>query len=146
MSDNSRIELLEARLDIADVVYRYAQVVRNGNYDNCADLFSEEATFEIRLATPGSPGSAVSRNKCVGRAAIVAQLQEAAAGSGGMMPMIGNLIVEVHGRNAVCNSIMTATIGTGGQTVTGEYHDTLRHDDKWRFTSRICTIYRAAAK
>ncbi len=141
MNDLTRIELLEARTQIADVIYKYAQTIRNGDFASGVSLFAEDAIFEIRLAVPGQPESAITRSKLVGHAAILAYLNEAVAAGGSVCPMISNLIVNVQGQKASSNCMMTAMVWANGQNVIGEYHDTFAYDGVWRFASRIYTIF-----
>ncbi len=143
MNDLTRIELLEARTQIADVVYKYAQAIRNGDFASGVSLFAEDAMFEIRLAVPGQPNSATTRSKLVGHAAILVYLNEAFAAGGSVCPMISNLIIDVQGRKGSSNCMMTAMVWANGQNVIGEYHDTFGYDGVWRFASRTYTIFRA---
>lgn len=143
MNDLTRIELLEARTQIADVVYKYAQAIRNGDFVSGVSLFAEDATFDIRLAVPGQPNSATTRSKLIGHAAILTYLNEAAAAGGSVCPMISNLIIDVQGSKASSNCMMTAMVWASGQNVIGEYHDTFRCDGVWRFAARTYTIFRA---
>lgn len=143
MNDSTRIELLEARNQISDVVYKYAQAIRTGDFASGVSLFTEDAMFEIRLAVPGQPDSAITRAKLIGHAAILAYLQESAAAGGSVCPMISNLIVHVQGKKANSNCMMTAMVWASGQNVTGEYHDTFAYNGAWRFASRTYTIFRA---
>jgi hypothetical protein len=143
MNDIARIEVLEARARITDVVYGYAQGVRTGNFANCISLFTVNATFEVREAVPSETDSVRTRATLKGRGDILQYLNQAAATSGGVCPLISNLIVNVQGRQATSNCVMAATVWASGKIVMGEYHDSFQHDDEWRFTSRIYTIFRA---
>jgi hypothetical protein len=142
MNDTARIEALEARAHISDLVHGYAQGVRSGNFERCASMFTEDAMFEIREGMPGDAGSARTRATLSGRDAIRKYLQQTAA-AGGVCPLISNLIVQVQGREATANSVMTGVMLAGGTNVLGEYHDSFRNDGEWRFSSRVYTIFRA---
>jgi hypothetical protein len=142
MTDTSRLDLLEARTAIGDLIYRYAQGVRRGDFEHCVSLFANDAIFEVRLEVPGEPDSITTRAKLIGRSALLAYLNEAAAGSGGMCPLISNVIIDVKGSLATSNSMMTATVWSSSKTVIGEYDDTFCYDGKWQFSSRIYTIFR----
>ena len=142
VNDLTRIELLEARTQISDLIYKYAQGVRNGNYEACISLFADDATFTVRMAVPGERDSAVTRTTLTNPAALLTYLREAAASSGGMCPLISNVIIDVQGSLATSNSMMTATVWSDGKTVIGEYEDTFRYDGRWQFSSRIYTIFR----
>jgi hypothetical protein len=138
-----RIELIEARASIEDLVHRYARCVRTGNAEDCANLFTQEATFEVREVNPGDPNSLRTRSTLQGRDAIVNYLNHGGAGGGSVCPLISNLLIQVAGREATSNCVMTALVWASGQSIVGEYLDTYRYDNGWRFTSRIYTIFRA---
>jgi hypothetical protein len=65
-------------------------------------------------------------------------------GAGSVCPLIHNLLIEVDGHDATCNSVMTAMVWASGKTMIGEYHDVLRYEGTWRFASRTYTIMRAS--
>jgi hypothetical protein len=136
------LELLHARGQIADLINQYARSVRDGDYAACVSLFTEDATFEVRMAIGGQPESAVTRARLTGRAELLSYLTEAAAASGGMCPLISTVLIEVQGAHATSNCMMTATVWDSGKTVIGEYHDAFRFDGKWQFTARLYTIWR----
>ena len=69
--EGASIELLKARADIEDAVHRYALCVRSGKADDCVNLFTIDATFEVREGNPGDPSSVRSRSTLQGRDAIV---------------------------------------------------------------------------
>lgn len=142
-SDIGRIELLEARARIEDLVHRYARCVRTGNAEDCVNLFTEEATFEVREVNPGDPNSVRTRSTLQGRDAIVNYLNHGGAAGGSVCPLISNLLVQVTGHEATSNCVMTAVVWASGQSIIGEYQDTYRYDSDWRFASRIYTIFRA---
>ena len=142
-SVTDRIELLEARASIEDLVYRYARCVRIGNAEDCVKLFTPEATFEVREVNPGDPSSIRTRSTLQGRDAIVNYLNHGGAAGGSVCPLISNLLIQVAGREATSNCVMTALVWASGQSITGEYLDTYRYGSDWRFTSRIYTIFRA---
>jgi hypothetical protein len=145
MTDIARIEALEARAFIADLVYRYARCVRTGNTEDCVNLFVAAATFEVREQTVGDPGSVTIRSTLPDRAAIVNYLSHGGAAGGSVCPLISNLLVQVDGKRATSNCVMTAIVWGSTQNVIGEYHDTYRHEDTWRFESRVYTILRPRA-
>jgi hypothetical protein len=133
---------LQARAHITDLVYRYAQIIRNGNVEACATLFTAEATFEVREAIAGNPDSVRTRSKLAGRDAIVKYVRQSAS-SGSVCPLIHNLLIHIEGQGATSNSVMTAMIWASGKTMIGEYHDVFMYEDAWRFASRTYTILRA---
>jgi hypothetical protein len=142
MTDSSRLDVLAARTAIGDLIYCYAQGVRRGDFESCVDLFAANAPFEVRLAVPGEPDSITTRAKLIGRAALLAYLNEAATSSGGMCPLISNLLIDVQGVRATSNCMMSATVWSSGKAVIGEYDDVFEYDGKWQFSARVYTIFR----
>ncbi len=141
MTRNENIDL-QAHARITDLIYRYARIVRTGNTEACGELFTDDATFEVREAIAGNPASLQSRSRVAGREDIVKYVARSAS-AGGVCPLIHNLLIDVEGDNATCNSVMTAMVWASGKMMFGEYHDGVRYDGAWRFTSRIYTIMRA---
>jgi SnoaL-like domain len=135
----ARIWLLEAKAAIADVVHGYAFNIRSGNAAACEQLFTEDAVFEVRERTGGA-GITQTRSKLSGRTAIMAYLTDGAASQIRLCPLIQNLIVRVNGRQATSTSAMIAFVLPNGKGILGEYEDSFRHEDNWRFSSRIYTI------
>jgi SnoaL-like domain len=142
MSEAATIELLAARAQISDVVYRYAQFIRSGRVDDCMKLFTADATFEVRQAVPGDASSVRTRTKASGHAAILSLISQSAAAAG-VCPLIHNLLIDVNGSEATSSSVMTASVWSSGQTIVGEYQDSFRREGEWRFSARIYTIFRA---
>ena len=135
----SRIDLLEARAAIADVVHGYAFNIRSGNAAACEDLFTLDAVFEVRERSTGA-GVTQTRSKLRGRPAIMTYLTDGAASQIRLCPLIQNLIVRVNGREATSTSAMIAFVLPHGKGILGEYEDSFRREDDWRFSSRIYTI------
>jgi SnoaL-like domain len=135
----ARIQLLESRLAIADVVHGYAFNIRSGNAAACEQLFTEDAVFEVRERTGGA-GITQTRSKLSGRSAIMAYLLDGAASQIRLCPLIQNLMIRVSGREAVSTSAMIAFVLPVGKGIIGEYEDSFRFEEEWRFTSRIYTI------
>jgi len=142
MIDSATIELLAARAHIADVVHRYAQIIRTGNIAECTTLFTPDATFEVREATPGDASSLRTRSKVSGHDAILEYVGKSAAAAS-VCPLIHNLLIDVNGSEATSSALMTAVMLNTGQTLLGEYHDTFRNaGGAWRFSARVYTIFR----
>jgi len=136
----ARIERLEARTAIADVVHGYAFNIRTGNAAACEQLFTDDAVFEVRERTGG--GITQTRSRLRGRSAIMAYLTDGAASQIRLCPLIQNLIVRVSGREATSTSAMIAFVLPHGKGILGEYEDAFRREDEWRFCSRTYTILR----
>ena len=139
----ARIELLESRASITDLVHRYAKNIAAGRFEDCAPLFTEHATFEVRQATPGNPESVRTLTKLVGVGAILSYVTR--SGAGGVCPMIHNLLIDVSGHEATSSCVMAATVWANGQVIVGEYEDSYRREGDWRFISRVYTILRQPA-
>ncbi len=135
----ARIQLLESRAAIADLVHGYAFNIRSGNAAACEKLFTEDAVFEVRERTGGA-GITHTRSKLSGRSAILAYLTDGAATRIRLCPLIHNLIVHVSGREAVSTSAMVAFVLPDGKGTIGEYEDSFRYENEWRFCYRIYTI------
>jgi hypothetical protein len=135
----ARIELLEARAAVADVVHGYAFNIRSGNASACDQLFTLDAVFEVRERSVGA-GITRTRSRLSGRPAIMGYLTDGAASQIRLCPLIQNLIVRVNGREATSTSAMLAFVLPNGKGILGEYDDSFRREDEWRFSSRIYTI------
>jgi hypothetical protein len=136
---SARIELLEARAAVADVVHGYAFNIRSGNTAACEDFFTLDAVFEVRERSTGA-GVTQTRSTLRGRPAIVAYLTDGAASQIRLCPLIQNLIIRVNGREATSTSTMITFVLPHGKGILGEYDDSFRREDEWRFCSRIYTI------
>lgn len=135
-----RIDSLESRFAVGDVIHRYARHIRYDEPDQVAQLFTPDGTFEIRDGHPDRPDHTI-RSRLEGRAQIHAYLAPG-KGKPHPVPLIRNLIVAVDGDSATANSVMDAQIYGTAHRVTGEYRDTLtRVDGRWYFAARIYTIF-----
>jgi hypothetical protein len=133
-------ELLHARAAIADLVHTYAKNVRRGDGSECAQLFTEDAVFEVREPILGKPGVSCTRSKVTGHDAIARYLSRTATPESRVCPLIHNLLIEVNGCEATSSCVMTSIIWSTGQQLIGEYQDTYRYETGWRFASRVFTI------
>lgn len=136
----ARLERLEAQGAVADLINRYAQVVRRDCPELTADLYVEHGVFEVRRGFPDREEFTV-QSRVVGREAIRAFLL---SGKGKVhpVPMVRGLIVEVDGARARANCLMQARLSDGGYGFWGEYHDEcVREDGRWLFASRCFTIF-----
>ena len=138
-TDTARIELIEARAAIADLVHTYARNIRAGCGADCVKLFTEQAVFEVREAPLASRETHRTRARVVGHQEIMGYLVGSASSDVRVCPMIHNLLIRVDGREAESDCVMTAYV-SNGQRLVGEYQDQFRHDGGWRFSSRVFTI------
>lgn len=133
-------ELLTTRAAIADLVHTYALNIRTGNGPACAQLFTEDAVFEVREAQVVSAQPARTRSTLVGREAITHYVARTAAPEMRVCPLIHNLLIQVNGHEASSTCVMTSLVWASGNQIIGEYQDRFRYENGWRFTSRIFTI------
>ncbi|MFC0206133.1 nuclear transport factor 2 family protein [Novosphingobium soli] len=136
----ARLDRIEARTAIADLVHGYARAVRSEAYEAIAALFVPEGTFEVRSGRPDGADSTL-RQRFDSPAALVAFLLQ---GKGGPhpVPLIHNLMVTVDGETAQAEALMTATITGTDRTVAGAYQDSFeRRDGRWLFRARVYTVF-----
>lgn len=137
-------DLLQSRVEIADLVHRYAFNVRTGKGLDCASLFIPDAEFEIREMNPQDPDSQRTRQRLVGRDAIVDYIVKSTSHGILVCPLIHNLLVEVEGDHARGHCMMTTRSWPAGYELVGEYQDSFRFQSRWLFESRLYTIYLSA--
>lgn len=140
-----RIDEMEARLAIADVVHAYARFIRADQPDKVAEaLFSPDSFYEMRDGDPDKADYTV-RRRLEGRAEVDAFLSQM-KGHQHPVPLIHNLMIEVDGDSATANCVMEGQVYGGTHRTFGEYHDNFRRiDGRWYFSSRVFTIYRAGS-
>lgn len=138
--DFDRLERIEARSAVADLIHRYAQLVRYDRGEETADLYVIDGIFEVRRGSPDKPKFAV-QSRIEGREAIRAFLLPG-KGKPHPVPLVCNILVEVDGDTASATCVMQARMSEGEGGFWGEYHDTCaRIDGRWYFTSRTYTIF-----
>lgn len=139
-----RIDRVESRQEIADLIYSYARYIRRDEPEKVHELFLPQGTFEVRDGHPDNPEYSVRSFN-----ASAQEVHDHLAPNKGKphpVPLIRNLIVEVDGDTATANSVMNATIYGTSHAIQGEYRDTCqRVDGRWYFKSRIFTIYAGAS-
>jgi hypothetical protein len=137
-----RVRRLEAQGAVADLIHRYALAVRSGRPQDCAALFTQDGSFEIRDASaPGATDYTV-RARLDGRDAVMAYVGKSAGSGLRVLPMIRNILVHVEGRTATSTSLMDSRTWPAGGDVIGEYQDSFREEDgMWLFSGRIFTIF-----
>lgn len=144
MTDTDRIDRLEARFAVADLIHSYARFIRYDEPERISALFLPEGTFEVRDGHPDRPDFTVRSFN-----ASAQEVNDHLAPNKGKphpVPLIRNMIVEVEGDTATANSVMDAKIYGTAHGIMGEYRDTCRRvDGKWYFQSRVFTIYKDAS-
>lgn len=140
MTDQHRLDRLEAHIAIADLVHEYARLVRRDRPEEVSALFAPGGTFEIRDGHPDRIDFTV-RERLESPEALRDYLLPG-KGKPHPVPMIRNLMIEVDGDTATANSMMDGPIFGTSYRVFGEYRDSfVRHEGRWLFAGRIFTIY-----
>lgn len=140
---HQRVRVLEAREAITDLLHRYALNIRRGEPDQCAALFTEDASFAI-LDTAGPDATEVTeRAHPQGRAAVMDYVIGSTRSGFRVVPMIRNILTTVEGTTATATSLMSSRTWPAGAEVFGEYRDSFREEDgQWLFSARTFTMYR----
>lgn len=138
-----RLDRLEARLAVADLIHAYARHIRRDEPDRVSALFLPDGTFEVRDGHPDRPD--FTQRSFHASAQELHDYLAPGKGKPHPLPLIRNLIVEVDGDAATANSVMDARIQGTAHSITGEYHDSCRRvDGRWYFAGRVFTIFRDA--
>lgn len=139
-----RLDRVEARFAIADLIHQYARFVRYDEPDRVAELFAADAFFEIRDGHPGG-GAFTVRHRLASPAAIAAHLAPV-RGTAQPIPLIHNTIIEVEGDTGRASSVMEAQLYGTSHRIQGEYDDRFRRiAGAWYFSSRTYTIFSGAS-
>jgi hypothetical protein len=132
-----RLDIIESRVAIADLVHQYAFNIRSARASDCLVLFTEDATFETREARMAAQDDYVTRSVLAGRSAIIDYISP----NGGMVcPVIHNLLIDVRGNEAESTCVMF-NADTHGPAVLGQYRDTFKREGQWQFSSRVFTMF-----
>lgn len=129
--------------EIAALVHRYAQFVRQGRGEACSALFISDSLYEIwevdRSASRLLPRI---RSRMEGQAGIHDYLSSSTSRGIRLCPKIHNLLIDIEGDNARGSCVMEARAWPSGHETIGEYADTfLRRDGKWWFAARKFTMF-----
>lgn len=138
-----RLDRLESREAIADVVHAYARFMREKRADDIKGLFAQDSFFELREGHPDKAEFTV-RQRFEGVGNIVDHLLRVDGPQ--PIPLIHNLAVKVSGDTASSNCVMEAQFYGAELRVFGEYEDSfVRIDGRWVFGSRTYTIFSGAS-
>lgn len=141
---SERLDRIEARFAIADLIHGYARFIRSDRPEEVPALFTMDGFFEVRDGHPDKPDSSV-RARLEGREHIGVYLMNG-KGKAHPVPLVHNIIAEVDGDSATANCVMEGQIFGTSQRVFGEYNDTFsRVDGRWLFASRTFTMFSAAS-
>jgi hypothetical protein len=144
ISPEERLDRLESRAAIGELIYAYARCVRRNLAEDAPLLFLPDGVFEIRDGHPGRPEHQL-RTRLEGREHIRVYLAQG-QGGGRPIPLIHNLMIDVDGDNATANCLMKAQVYGTSHKVLGEYNDSFRRmRGRWFFASRTYTIFKGAS-
>lgn len=135
-----RIDRVESRGAIADLIHGYARFIRRDEPERVGELFTPDGFFEIRDGHPDRPGHRV-RERLEGPAGLTAYLAPG-KGKPHPVPLLHNIMIALDGDQATASSVMEAQVYGTSHKVFGEYHDTFRRvGGRWYFASRTFTIF-----
>jgi len=144
MSDKERLDVIEAKLAIADLVHDYARAVRHNKVEDVEGMYAPDSFFEVRGGHPSEPEYKV-QNRYDGAKAIGAFMMEG-KGRPHPIPLVHNLMIEVDGDRATGLLAMEGQVYGTEHKIIGEYQDSyVRIGGRWKFASRIYTMYTAAS-
>lgn len=140
----SDYDIAADRAAVTDLIHRYALHIRSGEANRCAALFTQDGAFEVRQLDPFDPASLKTRSRVTGRDGIGGYVGASGGATLRMVPMIHNVLIELHGDTATASSLMVGRQWPSTQETLGEYADSFRRvDGSWYFAERIYTIWRA---
>lgn len=141
---DEQFDRLESRAAIEELIHAYARCIRRDLPEEAPLLFLPDGVFEIRDGHPHQPEHTL-RARLEGREHILFYLTQG-KGKAHPIPLIHNLMIEVHGDTATANCVMEAQIYGTAHRIMGEYEDSFRRvGGKWLFASRIYTIFRGGS-
>ena len=133
-----RIDELESREAITQLVYSYAEAVRNRAYPRVLDLMAEDCVVELRHADPDDLERSGPIARYAGRDQIGQSFEAQAGEEARVWPMIHNLRIELAGDEARAISVLVSAVWPQGEEYVGEYRDRFRRiDGRWYFASRL---------
>lgn len=152
MSDADRLAALERRIDelesraaITDVIHRYAEAIRSRAPARVLELMEADVVIELHHADPDDLAKTELMSRYAGHDAIRGSFAEQAGDGARIWPMIHNLRIELDGDEARSTCVLVSQIWPHGMQSIGEYRDTFRRrDGVWRFASRVHVGYGAA--
>jgi hypothetical protein len=125
MTANDRLEAAADRLELAELLHRYAWAIDSGDWGLLAQVFTEDAEADFSSVGQYVEGEATTR----GRDAIVAWLRSALAPFPDVLHFLSNQLVELQGDRARTLTYMHVLHLPMG----GIYHgEAVRTRDGWR--------------
>lgn len=139
-----RIDELESRAEITDLVHRYTEAIRGRSPAKVLDLMVADVVVELHHADPDDIAKTELMTRYSGHDEIRGSFVEQAGDTARVWPMIHNLRIELAGDEARSTCVLASQIWPHGVQYVGEYRDTFRRvDGAWRFASRIHVGYGA---
>lgn len=140
-----RIDELESRAAIADVIHRYAEAIRSRVPAQVLELMEEDIVVELHHADPDDLAKTELMSRYSGHDEIRGSFAEQAGDAARVWPMLHNLRIELDGDEARATCVIVSQIWPHGMQSIGEYRDSFRRrDGVWRFTARIHVGYGVA--
>jgi hypothetical protein len=125
MSANHRLEAVADRLELAELLHRYAWAIDSGDFGLLAQVFTEDAEADFSSVGEYIEGAATTR----GRDAIIAWLRAALEPFPEVLHFMSNQLAEVEGDRARTLTYMHVLHMPMG----GIYHgEAVRTRDGWR--------------
>ena len=126
----ARLQYLEDRAAITELVGRYALHAAAAENVPLADLFTIDGTFYA------------GKNAVTGRE-VLREFFSHSLEPGKTVPVTGNLSITIEGDEARCACVMATTYHRGkAGGFCGRYDDVIRREDgAWKFFSRHFTFY-----
>lgn len=144
MSDGERLNIIEAKLAIADLVHDYARAIRHNKVEEVGGMFTPDSFFEVRAGHPSEPQFEVQER--LDGAKAIGNFMKEGKGRPHPIPLVHNLMIEVDGDRASSICAMEGQVYGTEYRVMGEYRDSFaRIDGCWRFVSRTFTMYTEAS-
>jgi ketosteroid isomerase-like protein len=138
MSDLAqRLDVLETRARLADLVHAYAKAVREGDFAAMAPLFTKDGAFRVLEAD--ASGAMQVHTEVIGGQAL-ADFYAKTLRKGEIYPLVYDLMFEIDGNQATSSCVMTGAAADGTAKFMGVYHDEYRREADWLFTGRTFTI------
>jgi ketosteroid isomerase-like protein len=144
MSVEERLDRIESKLAIADLVHDYARAIRHNRTEDIAGMFAPDSFFEVRGGHPSQPDYAVQQR--FEGAKAIGEFMMQGKGRPHPVPLVHNLMIEVDGDRASGLCAMEGQVYGTEHKIIGEYRDSyVRIDGRWKFASRTYTMYTAAS-
>jgi len=119
------------KIEIHELLNRYAFYLDQANVDSCVELFSDDATLELRIG------------KAKGKEEIKTLLTKILTFTKGKRHFISNIVCEIQQNTAKTYAYLLVVDASDSTRVimTGVYQDELiRTDEKWKIKNRKLAV------